>query len=1565
MNNLIRVFISSTFLDFSEERTLIQEKVIPELDKFAREHGARYEAVDLRWGITDEAQNDHETLEICLEEIKRSQDISPKPNFIVLLGQRYGTQLPPPKIKASTFEVLLLSASVEDRKTLSELYERDENQLPEAIYVLKPKGKWDKKYSHEIILETLRKLADKSELDESELNQFYMSVTHHEINKGILEVPNAHEHVTIYERTIVDLEQNPSKHLYTDANTLKDKSVSNSILKLKSELKNSNKYFSFKEYEVEFNNLQNKKKYLDNLITQIIDDQKKLIINQINSNIEVSTKLNAPEQNHKFAMDRCKVFTGRETELKTISSYLNDSGSDPLILIGDGGTGKSAILAKSYLNQTKSADINIIRFIGGVPEANELDQILNGIIDEINEKLSIDIKIKLQNDDDYDLFFSSLFAQIPKNKRVNLFLDSLDQIESIGYAKNFSWVPSKLLSNIKVIMSVRENIDLVMLKKTDKKFEYLKIEGLDKNFAIEALRQYLELKDRKLTDSQISSIMDSYVFEKNPLWLRIVSQLSVGFKSSDMINRLPTTIEAILLRFFTELTQPGKHGKHLTSRVLSYIASSKNGLSEDEIQKILGIDKIVREEFNQRSKNIWQHEQLPPIIWSRLRKDLQPYIIENFTENTLVLNFFHREFKDLISKIFVNPINNQDYIIYSGLLVLFNKPNTQFAWFGLLEGNSNDPKLVRSVANQGYCLRKLIGFIRSSDYYFKVLKSFNNNKELLFRTLLLKRDWDLMQSNLEAWNRRGQNVIESFQLPLLEGLKHDLSNFDDMSIYFNFSIDNLDLWNESEMTMLSLLGGKSGKNYTNSFYLRFRDLIKDTSMLKKFYILELPGVHFDKSSRILFYAYIHGFRGDADILKEWILEQSIPIQKLFSFYYKSFTITESANDLVSLSIELQIDKLDEVQYFILWKNIDTIWKNDYLRELLLVKLNSGEHVGLLLCSLSGMNDINDLSNSDDYFDTIKSNLHLFLENADKDHGFSIGHATIISLRFDDSDLSNKCLDITLKTNNSFSASILAPLLKGTLKYKLVDDLYTYWESFNLDDFENSMFDNLSSEDELLLSNSRQIMNLAGKYDDKFLLDLIYENKFLNMKNKEISLLKLISYDSESRTLAQYLLLAHFDVEPEIILSIMKDSLANNSVILLGDALNLLYPSQNYSKLKEAWFIRALDLENLSSIYYFSEYMDHIGKHDLAQELLIYALIIIMCDWKYISSVNSPDSTFMADNTETLEAIAFSLQPNYRKFVSKIQRLPKYIAQQLKQDGKDLDPIPNYDWILNTKSFKELNTNFDSPLLSTSHNQIGARLNALFEERKFRDILDYFETKVSINSNIIDNPITMIVQDRSQELLEYWAHPENSENALALGDLKQLLNLALLAKEKNDLNVYKKFLALAAFTKPVICELLWSDVDPNSYEKKGWLDIDTDKGYGISLEQFTWKNDLFSSLDKYACTASLYLIKTLLDELESDNIDQIKKHDTISQLIELFENIYSRARSIESISLLGEVHYYHAKFYKFLDEINNYNRQLELSAELNFVEAVDELIREGAEANNLMSINSWSLLRESL
>ena len=54
------------------------------------QHGCRFQAMDLRWGVREEAGLDQQTMKICLGEIERCQKITPRPNFIVLLGDRYG-----------------------------------------------------------------------------------------------------------------------------------------------------------------------------------------------------------------------------------------------------------------------------------------------------------------------------------------------------------------------------------------------------------------------------------------------------------------------------------------------------------------------------------------------------------------------------------------------------------------------------------------------------------------------------------------------------------------------------------------------------------------------------------------------------------------------------------------------------------------------------------------------------------------------------------------------------------------------------------------------------------------------------------------------------------------------------------------------------------------------------------------------------------------------------------------------------------------------------------------------------------------------------------------------------------------------------------------------------------------------------------------------------------------------------------------------------------------------------------------------------------------------------------
>ena len=70
-NRILRVFLSSTFRDFMEERDVLVREVFPELRRKARERGVEVVDVDLRWGITEEESQQGKVIPICLGEIDR------------------------------------------------------------------------------------------------------------------------------------------------------------------------------------------------------------------------------------------------------------------------------------------------------------------------------------------------------------------------------------------------------------------------------------------------------------------------------------------------------------------------------------------------------------------------------------------------------------------------------------------------------------------------------------------------------------------------------------------------------------------------------------------------------------------------------------------------------------------------------------------------------------------------------------------------------------------------------------------------------------------------------------------------------------------------------------------------------------------------------------------------------------------------------------------------------------------------------------------------------------------------------------------------------------------------------------------------------------------------------------------------------------------------------------------------------------------------------------------------------------------------------------------------------
>ena len=111
---IIRLFISSTFNDLKQERDALQRDVFPYLEEYCQKNGFQFQAIDLRWGVSGEAGLNHRAMQICFEELRRSQDVSPRPNFLILLGNRYGWRPLPEAISRSEYERLAEAAGSMD-----------------------------------------------------------------------------------------------------------------------------------------------------------------------------------------------------------------------------------------------------------------------------------------------------------------------------------------------------------------------------------------------------------------------------------------------------------------------------------------------------------------------------------------------------------------------------------------------------------------------------------------------------------------------------------------------------------------------------------------------------------------------------------------------------------------------------------------------------------------------------------------------------------------------------------------------------------------------------------------------------------------------------------------------------------------------------------------------------------------------------------------------------------------------------------------------------------------------------------------------------------------------------------------------------------------------------------------------------------------------------------------------------------------------------------------------------------------------------------------------------------
>jgi len=696
VNKTFRIFVSSTFSDLKEERNALQREVFPKLRNLCMQHGFRFQAVDLRWGIREESALDQQTMNICLSEIARCQR-PPRPSFIVLLGDRYGWQPLPTEIPANEFEQIDQKVSNgKDKVLLNAWYKRDDNAVP-AVYSLQPREVEVKKNATEIekqtvldeerkqwgeteprIREILRNAIAGISLTEEQKIKYRSSATEQEITAGALNVPDAREHVAGFFREIEGLPQDESAEDYIDLiikgrEKQVDTDAKRKLNELKSKLRKKTGDDNIFTYKA---NWKDRSITTDHLIKFCNDAYKSLlrIIEKEISLIEDKPPLEREIDAHDaFGKDRAEVFVGRTEILRKIQIYINGADKHPLAIYGESGTGKSALMAYSLkqLKEKHSSAEVIFRFIGATPESSDGRALLESLCRQMSEVYRADVSLIPGDYKELIKEFPKRLALAAAGKQLIIFLDALDQLSDVNDGRNLTWLPGELPGNVRLIVSTLPGECCEVLKRKLTEENLLELRPMLLEEGEELLSLWLKDAKRALQANQKLEVLGKFHQNGLPLYLKLAFEEARRWKSYSEKIKLDPDIKGVIHDLFKRLSADENHGEMMVSHSLGYLAAAKNGLSEDELIDVLSQDEEVFIDFKKRSFHEPPEQRLPVVIWARLYFDIESYLTERSADGTSLISFYHQQFNETTVEKYLSGEDNKSR--HQGLAEYFGK----------------------------------------------------------------------------------------------------------------------------------------------------------------------------------------------------------------------------------------------------------------------------------------------------------------------------------------------------------------------------------------------------------------------------------------------------------------------------------------------------------------------------------------------------------------------------------------------------------------------------------------------------------------------------------------------------------------------------------------------------------------------------------------------------------------------------------------------------------------------------------------------------------------------------
>ncbi|XP_068248399.1 NACHT and WD repeat domain-containing protein 2 [Palaemon carinicauda] len=701
-SKVCRIFTSSTFTDMLMERNTLMESVYPKLKEFCREkHGLEFQVVDMRWGVRDEATDDHLTTDLCMNEIINCQRLSMGPNFVFFGGQKYGYR-PIPRVILGSELLMLREALVNmgvDVYLIDRWYKKDTNSVPfvfnlqsiSSILVNFNNKRIPKLQAQDAAtwwdtLAKMQKLLRKAaqacynthKMDKEAMHNYFMSVTEREVINGILDVPNTKNHTLALVRYInnINLQNLRRASNFID---IVNRQIDGEAMKLLSDLRDVRlpariEATNYHRYTVEWIGREGLDKathaeYLQEFCTHFYKGITKLLDRAMRKEDNSSQGKIVTEilQHLHACKNSVMVFYGREEELQRAEEYIKGPSQTPLLLHGAGGCGKTSLLSKIaancfiWLGEVKP--ILVIRFVGTSPESTALTALLTSICHQISYNYMLPFE-DIPNDlVPLTAHLKELLNCATKQMPLLIFLDSVDQVTGAADANRMSWIPTRLPPNVKIVVScVSEESDpelsrdyTLLVRMIDNEENFLEVRALGEDLAMDIIKKWMVTDHRDLTNYQWRVVSNAISQCSLPIFVKLVFAEICRWKSysKPQDTYLASNVMDSIMMLFSKVEI--KHGRLIVSHALAYITAAKNGLSESEMEDLISLDDKVLDDVYQY--HMPPVRRIPPLLWTRIRSDLPNYINDCEADGVSVMNWYHRQFKEAAVKRYFHNLN--------------------------------------------------------------------------------------------------------------------------------------------------------------------------------------------------------------------------------------------------------------------------------------------------------------------------------------------------------------------------------------------------------------------------------------------------------------------------------------------------------------------------------------------------------------------------------------------------------------------------------------------------------------------------------------------------------------------------------------------------------------------------------------------------------------------------------------------------------------------------------------------------------------------------------------------